>query len=86
MEGIEEALVLPASTDHNLYEDGEGLAALPDSLAQAVVLAKESDFVRRVLPEELLEKYLALKAEEAQQVESSTDRFAAGRARYFNQL
>ena len=86
MEGIEEALVLPASTDRNLYEDGEGLAALPDSLAQAVVLAKESDFVRRVLPEELLEKYLALKAEEAQQVESSTDRFAAGRARYFNQL
>ena len=87
LEGIADALALPAPTDRNLY-DGEqkDLAALPRNLSEAVQLARESDLIQRVVPGEVREKYLALKEEEARAVEQSDDPFARGQMLYFNQI
>ena len=87
LEGIADALALPAPTDRNLY-DGEqkDLAALPRNLSEAVQLARESDLIQRVVPGEVREKYLALKEKEARAVEQSDDPFARGQMLYFNQI
>lgn len=43
---------------------------LPGTLAEAILLAEQSDFVRRVLPENMLEKYIAEKKKTAARYEA----------------
>lgn len=61
LEGIEQGLALAAPVDKNLFVPGEaeGLDPLPRSLAEALKLAENSDFLRRQLPPILLQNYLA---------------------------
>lgn len=61
LEGIEKKLELPAPVDLDLYHASEkelaSLEKLPDYYEEALNLAKESDFVKSVIPEKTLESY-----------------------------
>ena len=65
-EGVLERLPLPAPVNGDLFAAGrpEGMARLPRTLGEALDIAQESGFVRRVLPEKLLANYLAAKRRE----------------------
>ena len=69
LDGVEQGLPLPPAVDANLYAADisviKALTPLPDSLDRAITLARDSAFLRAVLGEELLMKYLAIKKEEA---------------------
>ena len=58
LDGIRRQLPLPGADDRNMYtlsdEEAAAVARLPESLTEALTLARESDFVRQVLPEELI--------------------------------
>ncbi len=62
LDGIEKQIPLPPAIDADLYSAGESitksLALLPDTLDKAIALAKKSAFVKSVLGEELLARYL----------------------------
>ena len=70
LEGIEKELPLPQETDANLYTAPQsvtsGLQPLPANLAEAVELARNSEFVRRVVGNELLESYVKIKEAETE--------------------
>ena len=62
MEGIRERLPLEAPVDLNLYEStGDNLRQLPADLGEAIGLCQQSEFVRRVLPDPVMDKYLEYK-------------------------
>ena len=69
LDGIDNELSLPPMVDVDLYNADENvtnqLVSLPDSLEEAIESAKNSDFVKNVIGEEMLSKYLAIKVEEA---------------------
>jgi glutamine synthetase len=69
LDGIENKMTLPPAVDADLYTAGDDvtgtLKMLPDSLDKAIVLAENSAFVKNVIGEELLLKYLSLKKSEA---------------------
>ncbi|MBP5159756.1 MAG: glutamine synthetase [Lachnospiraceae bacterium] len=64
LEGIGEKLPLCDAVDLNLYTAGkdvtDALGTLPLSLRDAAALAAESDFIKRNLPETLIENYFGL--------------------------
>ena len=70
LSGIEEGAKLCPPTNRNLFTDppvsGEGIVSLPGSLSEALSLAEKSEFIRSVLPEEPLRKFLAVKREECE--------------------
>ena len=67
MEGIEDGLT--AKEFHgNVYLHHEGLQELPSSLQEALQLAQNSSFTKRVLGEELLQGFLNAKIKSATHV------------------
>lgn len=66
--GIENNLPLPDSVNEDLYTANksttDNLKCLPKSLEEALNFAKESDFIRSILGENGLSKYISLKYEE----------------------
>jgi len=68
LDGIEQELDLPPEVDANLYTAPEnvtsGLDLLPQSLGEAIELAHNSEFARRVVGDELLNSYLNIKTDE----------------------
>lgn len=87
IEGIESGRALPPAINADLYTVDESvtgtLAILPDSLDQAVQLARSSDLVKNVIGEDLLSKYLAAKEEEAAAFRSAENKEGFYRERYF---
>ena len=63
LEGMTEKMVLPPSTDMDMTQVNaemlDSIDHLPASLKEAAVLAKDSDFVRRVVGETVLEKFVS---------------------------
>lgn len=61
LRGIEEGLALPPAADLNLYQAGARTLAqfklLPQSRAEAVQAARESEFIARAVPEAVAEEY-----------------------------
>lgn len=61
MEGIRQKIALPESADLNLFTAPAEIRAayrtLPENLSEAKAAARVSDFIRRVLPEEILRQY-----------------------------
>lgn len=87
MEGVAEGLTLGEAFDGNVYvNDVAGFEALPDSLQSAVQLAKNSAFLKRVLPEKLLCNYLRDKEREAAAFTASEAPHAYEIARYFERI
>lgn len=87
LEGIESRLTLPRPVDADLFSADEtvksSLTLLPESLGQAISLAENSSFVRAVLGDELLSRYVALKKEEAAAFAGAGDKAEFYRDRYF---
>ncbi|MEE3420276.1 MAG: glutamine synthetase family protein [Lachnospiraceae bacterium] len=61
LEGIEQNMKLDEPVDRNLYDiettEGLHLRRLPYTIEEAVRYAKQSEFIRRYLPEEIVESY-----------------------------
>lgn len=70
LQGIKDNLTLPPSIDVNIYNLTErerealGVKKLPISLNEAVRIAKQSDFIRELLGDELASRYFEAKEEE----------------------
>lgn len=88
LEGIAEQLPLPPATDQDLYHlaDKTGPAPLPASLAEAVKLARESEFLRSVLPDRLLTNYLNQKQLEAEKYGAEGDPYRYEIEQYFQRI
>jgi len=88
LDGIESKKKLPPAVDVDLYTADENvtksLAQLPDSLEKAIALAENSDFVKGVIGEEMLTKYIALKKAETADFNSRKGKEDFYRERYFN--
>ena len=87
LEGIENELPLPPAIDVDLYAADKritsDLVLLPDSLDEAIHLAKDSALVKSVMGEELLSKYLSIKEDEAAAYIAAKDKADFYRNRYF---
>ena len=69
LDGIEKELALQKAIDFDLHKADESvidtLTPLPNSFEKAIALAKDSEFIRNVLGEELCSRYLQTKEIEA---------------------
>ena len=87
IDGIENNMPLPPPVDIDLYIAEAGitktLASLPDSLEKAIGLAQSSAFVKGVIGEEFLAKYLDVKAAEAAAFAAAEDKAEFYKERYF---
>jgi glutamine synthetase len=87
LDGIENEISLPPAIDADLYTADDNLAktltALPDSMDAAIALAENSSFVKSVIGEELLLKYLVIKKSEAGDFAASKDKELFYKERYF---
>ncbi len=88
--GIENKLSLPSSKDVDLYKADtdmiSDLKKLPLSLLESISLAKNSEFIKSVLGESLLNKFILLKEAEILEFNSIYDKSEFFDNRYFNQL
>ena len=88
LDGIESDMILPPAINTDLFTADESvtksLTPLPGSLEQAIALAQDSDFVKGVVGEELLVKYLAVKKAEAADFAAVEDKVRFYMERYFN--
>ncbi|MDR1206780.1 MAG: glutamine synthetase family protein [Peptococcaceae bacterium] len=70
MEGIDKGLTLPEEVKVDLYTADKGvtsaLTRLPQTLHEAVELAKGSEFMRACLGDEVFERYIEIKEKEAE--------------------
>ena len=90
LDGIEGHLVLPAAVDVDLYSADESitkaLVPLPDGLDKAIMLAENSHFVKSVIGEELLTRFIAIKKAEAAAFAAAEDKAKFDREQYFEVL
>jgi glutamine synthetase, type I len=90
LDGIENSMPLPASVDADLYKADESitknLASLPNNLEKALSFAEKSDFVKSVVSEDLLSRYLAVKRKEISDFAASEDKSVFYKENYFNML
>lgn len=76
--GIENNLPLPDSVNVDLYTADSSitdrLARLPQNMEDALELAKKSDFIKSTLDENLLDKFIQIKAMELEAFKKATDK------------
>jgi len=88
LDGIEKKLSLPSAVDVDLYTAGEGikkaLAALPKDLTEAIYHTKNSEFVKSIIGEELLLKYIDFKEVELTAFIAAKDKEEFYRREYFS--
>ena len=87
LEGINNDMALMSAVDANLYTADESftktLVILPECLDKAIVLAQNSEFVKSIIGEDLLLKYLEIKKTEAGEYNATDDRLKFHREWYF---
>lgn len=90
MEGIEKKLPLSPPADIDFTRAGdkvlESYATLPESLGAAISLAENSAFIRRCLPEPIVEKTAACKQEEWEACRASGDAARYEHETYFSRI
>lgn len=90
LEGIKSKLPLTPPVDADLYTADkkitDALEPLPDSLDKSITLAENSEFVKSVVGEEFLAKYIAAKKEEAAAFNAADTKSEFYRERYFNYI
>ena len=83
-------LPLPEPVNRNLFDAAEakglGLETLPATLEEAVQVAEESEFLRRVLPEGLSKRYFSEELKRCAALRSAPDRAEHERVYYFNAI
>ena len=66
--GIENSIKLPDAINENLYTASDDILKnidkLPESLNEALNIAKNSEFIKKIIGDEMLDKYIKLKEEE----------------------
>ena len=90
LDGIENRMVLSAPVNKNLFDSSEaeglGLETLPASLEEAVQAAEESEFLRRVLPEQLASRYYEEELKRCAALKAAADPAEYERVHYFNAI
>ena len=90
LDGIENRMLLQAPVNRNLFNpaeaEGLGLETLPTTLEEAVQAAEESEFLRRVLPEELASRYFAEELKRCEALRHASDPAEYERVHYFNAI
>ena len=88
LDGIENSMTLPAAVDADLYTADKSitgnLVPLPDNINKAIAFAEKSEFVKSVIGEDLLSKYLIIKKNEAGDFAAARDKAAFYKERYFS--
>lgn len=76
MEGIKKGIKLIPSYNFNMYENknSKDFKKLPETLEEAIILAEKSDFIKSVIPNKTLEKYISIKRKEYSLYSSSEDK------------
>lgn len=86
LDGIEQRMVLQPPVNRNLFDAAEakglGLETLPATLEEAVQVAEESEFLRRVLPEGLSKRYFSEELKRCAALRSAPDRAEHERVYY----
>ncbi|MGN1033256.1 MAG: type I glutamate--ammonia ligase, partial [Intestinibacter sp.] len=67
-------------------EDMQGVKRLPEDLNKAIEVAKNSEFLKEVLPKKTIDNYINDKMEEWNIYSSVTDKFKAEKQLYFEKL
>lgn len=87
LDGVEQGLALPAPCNENLFAAPRDVlrqyASLPETLQEAIALARGSEFVSRVLPARIVESYLSAKQAEWDRFSGADDKLAAETGMYF---
>jgi glutamine synthetase len=87
LDGIEQRMSLPPALDADLsMADSsvtKNLVSLPSGLDDAIALAEKSAFVKNVIGEDLLSKYLELKKIESREFNSAGDKNVFYKEKYF---
>ena len=90
LDGIENRMVLSAPVNKNLFDpsmaEGLNLETLPASLEEAVQAAEESEFLRRVLPEQLASRYFTEELKRCEALKHASDPVEYERTHYFNAI
>ena len=90
LDGIEHRMVLQAPINKNLFDPTEaaglGLERLPSTLEEAVQAAQESEFLHRVLPEELSHRYYEEELKRCAALKAAADPAEYERVHYFNAI
>ena len=90
LDGIEQRMVLQPPVNRNLFDSAEakglGLETLPATLEEAVQVAEESEFLRRVLPEGLSKRYFSEELKRCAALRGAPDRAEHERVYYFNAI
>lgn len=76
--GIENSLKLPKEINENLYtldeEKLKDIEVLPETLEEALDIAKNSEFIRSIIGSDVLDRYIELKEIEADQYNKSIEK------------
>ena len=87
LDGIEKKEPLPLPVNADLFAAEESitkkLGKLPDNLSDAIKLAENSEFIRGVVGDNLLNRYLTIKKAEIEEFKAAKDKTEFYRARYF---
>lgn len=90
LDGIEKKLKLKEPLDINLYEAEIrsliGVEELPVSLKEALDLSQKSGFIKAILDERIVSKFLKYKYAEYEEFENSEDKIEFYNNKYFNYL
>ena len=77
-------------TDENLYQieagGAWGLRTLPPTLGKALALTEKSEFVKSVIPEETIKRYLEVKHAEFERISNVQDRQKEELDLYFDRI
>lgn len=90
LEGMEKKKILCEPSNFNVYQATEtqlqGLLKLPNTLEEAIELAKVSTFAKHVLPPSSLDKYIEAKQKEWKEYQQASDQALFEKNRYFDLL
>lgn len=88
LDGIRKELPLPEPVNRNLFEPGQAeyLAQLPATLEEAVQAARESEFIRTLLPPSFAERYFEDRLNRCALYATVADPEEYERSHYFNNI
>ena len=90
IEGLISKAELQPATELNLFHDTDinedNYIQIPNDLNEAITVAKQSDFVKKTLPKNIIDKFIETKEEEWLDYSEADDKNAFERMQYFYQL
>jgi len=88
LDGIDKKFDLPPAVDEDLFNTDNNtkktLAQLPDTFEKAIALAEKSNFIKKVIGEMLLSRYIGIKKIEAKEFAEAKDKLQFYKEKFFN--